>query len=203
MRMIGKRRVPGFQLGGWLALLLLTAASGCGYGLVRADAVPGDVRTLLVRVDAPERSDPLLADDLSRELRAVIRRGGRFRLVESAPADAELLVEITTDRTRAVAFNEFDEVLDYQTTVALDAQLVREGSSLWSAERIAATRGQAAVEGAVVTTSSRFQGTETVSRQALADYDTVQIGEERKVSARAAVMRDLAQTLYTRMTEGL
>lgn len=189
-----------------LVAILVAAAmqAGCGYALVRSTAVPGDVRTIHVRVEAPERSDPLLADALVREVRRVLRWGGRFRPVDTGQADAELVLKITTDRIRAVAFDEFDQVLDYQATVAVDAELRRAGSEvLWSGQRIAATRGQAAVEGAVVTSSSAFQGGDIVERGALGQFDTVQLGEERKTAAREAVMRDLAETVYSRMTEGL
>lgn len=178
--------------------------AGCGYTLVRADAVPSDVRTVHVVVEAPQRSDPLLADALSREIRRVMRSGGRLQPVERGNADAELVLRITHERLRAVAFDEFDNVLDYQVTIAVDAELRREGNAvLWSAERIAATRGQAAVTGAVVVSSSEFQGTEVASRRALRNFDTEQLGEERKAAARQAVMRDLAETVYARMTEGL
>lgn len=183
---------------------LLVAAAGCGYSVVRSDAVPEDVQTILVKVEVPERSDALLGDALARELRRVLRWRGRFRPVEGGRADAQLLVRITTDQTRAVAFDEFDDVLDYQATIAVDAQLVRGGDTLlWSAEKIAATRGQAAVEGAVVTSSSSFQGLDRTRREDLGRFDTVQLGEERKTAAREAVMRDLAETVYARMTEGL
>lgn len=184
--------------------MLVSVTSGCGYTLVGTDAVPRDVRTIRVKVEASERIDPLLADALSRELRRVIRWGGRFRPVDGGNADAELLLRITTDRTRAVAFDEFDEVLDYQRTIAVDARLQRGGSDvLWSADRIAATRGQAAVVGAVVTSSSGFQGGDTTRVDSLSEFDTVQFGEERKTAAREAAMRDLAETVYARMTEGL
>lgn len=187
-----------------LALLVAGAGSGCGYSVVRSDAVPDDVRTILVKVEVPERSDPLLGDALARELRRVLRWRGRFRPVDGGRADAQLLVRVTTDQTRAVAFDEFDDVLDYQATIAVDAQLVRAGDTLlWSAEKIAATRGQAAVEGAVVTSSSSFQGLDRTRREDLGRFDTVQLGEERKTAAREAVMRDLAETVYARMTEGL
>ncbi len=178
------------------------AVAGCGYSLVRADVVPRDIHTLRVRIVAPERSDPLLADALARELRRVIRWRGRFKPVDGN-ADAELVLTITTDRTRAVAFDEFDQVLDYQATIAVDAELLRRGDAkIWSAERIAATRGQAAVTGAVVTSSSSFQGGDVVRREDLRRFDTVQLGEERKAAAREAVVRDLAETVYARMTEG-
>lgn len=185
-------------------LLVATLVAGCGYSLVRATAVPSDVRTILVKVEAPERSDPLLADSLAREFRRLLRWRGRFRPVDKGPADAELVLKITTDRTRAVAFDEFDEVLDYQVTIAIDAELKRDGGeALWSAKRISATRGQAAVEGAVVTSSSAFQGGENVNQADLGLFDTEQLGEERKAAARDAVMRDLAESVYARMTEGL
>lgn len=187
-----------------VACVFVAAQAGCGYTLVQSNAVPDDVKTLRVRVETPATSDALLADALSREMRRVVRWNGRFRTVDSGAADAELVLRVTADRTRAVAFNEFDEVLDYQATIAIDAELKRSaGDLLWSADRIAATRGQAAVEGAVVTSSSAFQGTEVVERQALSEFDGVQLGEERRATARGAVMRELAETVYARMVEGL
>jgi outer membrane lipopolysaccharide assembly protein LptE/RlpB len=184
-------------------VVLATSIAGCGYRFVRSVAVPSDVRTISVRVTAPERSDPMLADALAREIRRVLRWNGRFRPVESGPADAELVLRVTTDRLRAVAFDEFDQVLDYQQTIAVDAELRRGGDAvLWSADRIAATRGQAAVQGAIVTSSSSFQGGDIVSRKDLGKLDGVQLGEERKTAARDAVLRDLAETVYSRMTEG-
>jgi outer membrane lipopolysaccharide assembly protein LptE/RlpB len=188
----------------WAGAAAATLGSGCGYSLVRADAVPADVKTIAVRVEAPDRVDPLVADALAREVRRVIRWGGRFRPVDSENADAVLVLRVTNDRQRAIAFDKFDEVLDYQRTISVDAELKRgEGTLLWSGSRIAATRGQAAVEGAVVTSSSSFQGGDTSRRADLGRFDTVQLGEERKAAAREAVLRDLADAVYARMTEGL
>lgn len=186
-----------------IAVAAALFVAGCGYTLVRSSAVPEDIHTIHVRVEAGERSDPVLADALAREVRRVLRWSGRYQPVESGRSDAELVLKITTERIRAVAFDEFDQVLDYQTTVAVNAVLRRTGDDVvWAADGIAATRGQAAVEGAVVTSSSSFQGGDIVSRGALAKFDTVQLGEERKAAARDAVMRDLAEIVYTRMTEG-
>lgn len=197
-------RFPAVRVAVAAALVAATVAAGCGYTLVRADAVPSDVKTIAVKVELPERSDPLMGDALARELRRVMRWNGRFRPVESGSADAVLLLKVTNDRLRAVAFDEFDEVLDYQQTVSVDAELKRDGGTLlWTGSRIAATRGQAAVEGAVVTSSSAFQGGDTTRSEDLGRFDTVQLGEERKAAAREAVLRDLAEAVYARMTEGL
>jgi hypothetical protein len=55
----------------------------------------------------------------------------------------------------------------------------------------------------VVTSSSAFQGGDSTRVDALEAFHTEQIGEERKAAAREAAMRDLAETVYARMTEGL
>jgi len=179
------------------------AACGCGYTFVTAGAVPSDVKTVRVKAEATS-GDPLLADALVRELRQILRWRGRLRPVgEDEHADAVLVVRVTADRTRPVAFDQFDDVLDYQVTLAVDAQLSRSsGAALWKQEKISATRGQAAVPGAVVTSSSAFQGEETVDARAFENFDDVQLGEERRAAGRDKAVRDLAETIYSRMTEG-
>ena len=90
------------------------------------------------------------------------------------------------------------------TSLAVDAELSRPGGEkLWSAGRIAATRGHAAVPGAVVTSSAAFQGQEMLDEDALARFNNVQLGEERRAEARERAIRDLAEAIYSRMTEGL
>lgn len=191
---------------GRLSLLLVLASLwGCGYAFVDSGVVPADVRTIRVRALAGDRGDPFLADALARELRRILRWRGRLRPVgEGEDADATLVVRLTDERTRAIAFDEFDDVLDYQVTLAVDAELSRTGGVvLWKRSRIAATRGHAAVPGAVVTSSSGFQGDETLDAAALGRFDDVQLGEERQGAARDRALQDLAETIYARMTEGL
>lgn len=196
-----KIRVP------WFFDLAVVAAllSGCGYSFVSAGALPSDVKTVRVQAAPSEGGDPLLADALVRELRQVLRWRDRLRPVgDGERADATLIVHLTIDRTRAIAFDEFDDVLDYQRTLAVDVELSRSsGAVLWKQARIAASRGQAAVPGAVVTSSSAFQSDEALSPAALGSFDNVQLGEERRAAARDRVVRDLAETIYSRMTEGL
>ncbi|MBI5506387.1 MAG: hypothetical protein HY899_16460 [Deltaproteobacteria bacterium] len=186
-------------------LLVAALSSGCGYAFVSAGALPSDVETVRVQAAPSDGGDPLLTDALVRELRQVLRWRGRLRPVgEGERSDATLIVHLTIDRTRAIAFDEFDDVLDYQRTLAVDAELSRSsGAILWRQARIAASRGQAAVPGAVVTSSSAFQGDEALDPAALGRFDNVQLGEERRAAARDRVVRDLAETIYSRMTEGL
>ena len=183
---------------------MLVAVQGCGYALMEPSAgVSADIKTLFVTIEEGKESDPVTADALGRELRGVVRREGRFRLAESEGlADAVLRVEIVSSLTRPVAFDRFDDVLDYETTLRIDAGLVSSSGVLWERDRIAATRSHAAVAGAVVTSSSSFQSSERLRPEDLDAFDTVQIGEQRKSHARRELVQDLARTVYQLMTEG-
>lgn len=200
----GRRLAHSGGLGIVLAAAIL-AGSGCGYALMEPTAgVPGSVRSLYVATDDGAKADPVIADALGRELRRIVRTEGRFTLTETASAaDAVLRVQIVSSLTRPVAFDEFDDVLDYETTLRIDAALEDErGGVLWEHDRIAATRAHGAVAGAVVTSSSSFQSTERLLAENLEAFDTVQLGEQRIRHARRALARDLARTVYQLMTEG-
>ncbi len=186
------------------ALFLVTTSSGCGYTLVRpGSAMPAGVRSLFVEVVGAARKDPESVDALARELRRIVRRDGRYRVRgDATSADAVLRVELGDARIEPVAFDEFDEVLDYEMTVRVRASLEdSHGKRLWSANDLGATRAHAAVPGAIVTSSSAFQASERLTASDLAVLDTVQLGEVRRQHALDALTRDLAQTIYARMTE--
>ena len=189
-----------------LLILACMSANGCGYTLVTPGAgIPAQIRTVHVaRIDVGESGDVLFGDALQRELRAQLRRNGRFMAVEDAgSADAVLAVRLARDRTRPVGFDEFDEVLLYDSTLVADARLDdREGNELWKREGISLTRTHAAVPGAIVTTSSSFQADERIGVDALAALDTVQLGENRRSTARERLGADLAHAIYTAMMEG-
>ena len=180
-------------------------AAACGYTpLLVSDAVPAGVERVYVETIPGIRGDPVLADALARELRRVVRRDGRFRVAaDRAGADAVLRVALDSTLTRPVAFDEFDDPLDYETTISIAARLEgRDSRVLWQADQIAATRAHAAVAGAVVTSSSAFVSSERLKAADLAAFNTVQLGEERRVHAHRILAADLAATIYLRMMEG-
>jgi hypothetical protein len=189
---------------GFATCAALLLSSACGYAPMSARAVvPETVREVYVDADAGDRGDPELADAMERSLRRLVRREGRFRLAaDEKTADAVLRVVIDSTQTRPVAFDEFDDPLDYETTVTTDARLESGGKVLWSAADVGATRAHAAVAGAVVTSSSAFVSTERLRPNDLAAFDTVQLGEERLAHSRDALANDLATTIYLRMMEG-
>lgn len=186
-------------------LVAAAHAAGCGYSFIAPGAyLPTDLRTVFV-ADIDDRStDPELTDALERELRRIFRGSGRFALAsERDRADAVLSVDLAGSLTRPVAFDDLDDVLDYETTMRADAVLrSSEGEVLWEGRGIGATRAHAAVAGAVITSSSAFQSTERLTDEDLAGYDTVQLGEQRARHAREQLVGDLAGNIYTLMAEG-
>ncbi len=185
--------------------LVMGAVAGCGYALMEGSTgLPDTVRRLYVATGDGREADPVIADALGRELRRLVRTEGRFSLTETeAQADAVLRVEIVSALTRPVAFDEFDDVLDYETTLRINAALEDNvGDVLWEHDRIAATRSHGAVAGAVVSSSSAFQSTERLRPENLEAFDTVQLGEQRLRHARRTLAEDLARTVYQLMTEG-
>ncbi|RMD84128.1 MAG: hypothetical protein D6815_04865 [Candidatus Dadabacteria bacterium] len=187
------------------AIALAAAVWSCGYSLVRpASTVPQAVKTVYVDVRGAPRADVEMVDALGRELRRLLRRESRFRVVEDRDgADATLAVELFPARVEPVAFDEFDEVLDYEMTLRARARLENaRGEAIWSAAEVGATRGRGAVRGAIVTTSSAFQSTERLTARDLESFDNVQLGEVRRAHAAETLAADLARTILARLNEG-
>ena len=114
----------------WLLAAPL-ATNGCGYSLATPGAdLPRDVRTLYVAPVEGDGADPEIHDALARELRRLVRERAYFRVSESeSAADAVLRVHLVDFVARPVAFDKYDEVLDYETTMRVDATLVRSGGT--------------------------------------------------------------------------
>ncbi len=188
-----------------LLIAFVATLGGCGYSLVEpATFGSGAVRRVFVDVHGSGHYDPETTDALAHQLRRALRRDGRFRVAAAkSDADAVLRVELVEQRVEAVAFDEFDEVLDYEMTMRVKARLDgRDGKTLWSADDLGATRAHAAVPGAIVTTSSAFQGGERLTDRDLAGLDDVQLGESRKEHASAALAEDIAETILRRLGKG-
>lgn len=194
-----------------LSLLLVlaiaaTPLSGCGYSLATPGAdLPRDVRTLYVAEVEGDVADPEVCDALARELRRLVRSRAYFRVSETrGTADAVLHVRLVDFINRPVAFDKYDEVLDYETTMRVDATLEREGGEvLWRGKGIESTRSHQAVAGAVVASSSAFQSGERIRLGDLAQMADAQLGESRRRHAHVSIARDLADAIYSRIMAGL
>ena len=178
---------------------------GCGYTFTAPDGVvPAEVRTIHVdRVDVGE-ADVRLGDSLAREFRRYMTLQGRFTPSPTrAAADAVLAIKVMSDETRPVAFDQFDEVLSYDSRFAVSASLTDgAGKALWRRKGIELTRSNAAVDEAVVTSSSAFQSDERLSAATLDGFDAVQLGEDRRTHARGTLTTDMVKAIYAAMVEG-
>jgi outer membrane lipopolysaccharide assembly protein LptE/RlpB len=190
-----------------LCLLIATLiVDGCGYSLATPGAgLPRDVRTLYVAAIDGDSADPEISDALARELRRLVRERAYFRVSESeVGADAVLRVHLVDFVARPVAFDKNDDVLDYETTMRVDATLEGEsGEVLWRGKGIESTRSHAAVAGAVVATSSAFQGGERIRLGDLDEMGDAQLGESRRRHAHASIAEDIADAIYSRIMAGL
>jgi outer membrane lipopolysaccharide assembly protein LptE/RlpB len=187
-------------------LTVSSLMSGCGYSLATPGAdLPRDIRTLYVAPVEGDGADPEVNDALARELRRSVRDRAFFRVCESeATADAVLRVRLVDFVVRPVAFDKYDEVLDYETTMRVDATLERQsGEVLWRGKDIESTRSHAAVAGAVVSTSSAFQGGERIRLSDLDEMADAQLGESRRRHAHSGIAEDIADAIYSRIMAGL
>lgn len=76
-----------------LTLALLLAAGGCaGYKL--GSTLPADIRTVFIPVFANETDEPLVENEVTREVVARIQRDGALRIAPEAAADAVLKVSL-------------------------------------------------------------------------------------------------------------
>ena len=189
-----------------VALLVAGLTASCGYTLATPGAgLPRDVRSLYVADIDGDPGDPEVRDALSRELRRVVRARGYFDVSDvEAGADAVLRVRFVDFITRPVAFDKFDEVLDYETTMRVDATLEdRSGEVLWRGKGIESTRSHAAVAGSVIASSSAFQAGERIRLGDLEELADAQLGESRRRRAHASIAGDLADAIYSRIMAGL
>lgn len=179
--------------------------SACGYGLVHPHApVPDELTRLYLAEVGAGDGDPVFADQVRRNLRMLIRRQGRFTVMpEAGSAQVILRVELEEPYTRAVAYDEYDEVLDYETTVVARARLDGpDGQEMWRADGVSSTRGHAAVAEAVLSSSADFVGRELLAAPDLAAMDLVQLGEARRAWATEALAEDLARAIHSRLMGG-
>lgn len=188
-------------------LLCAFVLAACGYSWVSPAAYIGDgiERVYVDRIEiADGGGDPVFGDMLRRSLRNEIRRYATVGLASSAAtADAVLKVRLLSLATRPVAFDAYDEVLDYETTVVAEASLRESGGRVvWQRDRISSSRGHATVAEAVLGSSAAFQANEALSGEDLESMDSVQLGEQRGEAARRRLADDLAGRIHVYLMEG-
>lgn len=124
--------------------------------------------------------------------------------VAAVPAEGDLVLMGTIrDLTdRPVAFNRDDEVLIYQTMLALDIELRRRatGEIVWRVENLQNFEDYSTVGSVVVTTSSDFRRS-TLNAQDLGNFTDIQLAESRRRHALDRMIVDIARDVYDQVME--
>ncbi|MDE0033818.1 MAG: LPS assembly lipoprotein LptE [Deltaproteobacteria bacterium] len=182
------------------------AAGACGYRFVEpAAALPRDVRAIHVEVFVNRTRSTGLEDGLARALRRELARQERPRVAARAEdADAILSGVIRHYGTRDVADNRFDQVLQVEARLDVEATLRRRGSNevLWAPRLIRLREVYDAARGAVVPGSSGFLQN-TLNLEDVGRLADARLAADSRATARKRLLERFARLIRQRMAEGL
>jgi len=191
--------------GAALAVVVVTGASGCGYGFPSRGAhIPAAARTIAVQ-PFQNRTDRIGVEvALRTALEDVIRERGALRVAAEGHGDLTLTGEIRAFRfTRPVASSRSDRGIIYATSIVVNARLGRrDGSIAWRGDGLVELSDVAVTPGVVIPTSPRFQQG-TLNARDVTELTDIQLAEYRLTGE---VLRDLvdsmARSIYSQMMEG-
>jgi hypothetical protein len=117
-------------------------------------------------------------------------------------SDLQLTGTVRAAEDRPVAFNRDDEVLIYQTVLALDLELRRRdsGAVVWRVHGLRVIDDYESVASVVVTTSSEFRSF-TLNPEDLGGFTDVQLAETRRRETLERMIATLARDVYDQIME--
>jgi len=185
---------------GALALLL----GGCGYHLVGGTSpFDGNVRTIGVQTFANETREIGIEKRLALAIEREFIIRGPLR-VATTPAEGDLVLTGTVRvvEDRPVAFNRQDEVLIYQSALALDLELRRRdsGEIIWRVHGLQGVHDYESVASVVVATSAEFRSG-TLNAEDLGAFTDIQLAESRRRQAVEHIIGGLARDVYESIME--
>jgi hypothetical protein len=185
-----------------LAVVML-AWAGCGYHFASGGRTfDAGVRTIGVRTFANATREigveKRLAMAIEREF--VIR--GPLKVAAAEEGDLQLTGTVRSAEDRPVAFNRDDEVLIYQTVLALDLELRRRdtGAVIWQVRGLRVADDYESVASVVVTTSSSFRSS-TLNPEDLGGFTDIQLAETRRRETLERMIGALARDVYDQIME--
>lgn len=191
------------MLGRLLAVVAFVAVAGCGYQFAAGGRqFDAGIRTIGVRTFANQTREigveKRLAMAIEREF--VIR--GPLQVADFDESDLQLTGTVKAAEDRPVAFNRDDEVLIYQTVLALDLELrKREGGAVvWRVQGLRVTDDYESVASVIVTTSSDFRAG-TLNPEDLGAFTDVQLAETRRRETLDRMVSTLARDVYDQIME--
>lgn len=184
-------------------VMLAVLAAGCGYHFAGGGrSFDAGVRTIGIKVfENATREigvEKRLAMAIEREF--VIR--GPLKVAAAEEGDLELTGTVKSAEDRPVAFNRDDEVLIYQTVLALDLELRRRdtGKVIWQVRGLRVADDYESVASVVVTTSSDFRSS-TLNPEDLGGFTDVQLAETRRRQNLERMIGTLARDVYDQIME--
>lgn len=182
---------------------LVLAVTGCGYRFAGSGRVfDADVRTIGIRPFANETREVGVEKRLTMAIEREFVIRGPLRVATADEGDLELLGTVRAAEDRPVAFNRDDEVLIYQTVLALDLELRRRatGAVIWQTKGLRVADDYESVASVIITTSSEFRSS-TLNPEDLAAFTEVQLAESRRRETLDRIIAALARDVYEQIME--
>ena len=178
---------------------------GCGYQFIHGGSgIPADVKTLVVTPFVNRTHTVGLEDELTSAVKLELARHAPPKIVDSIDkADAILSGVIRSFRSRVVAVNNFDEVLQYEARMRVEVTLRRREPSevLWPRQVVQLRRVYEANRGVVVPTSAEFFQ-QTLNVDDVSELTDTKLAEDGEVKSRQDLIEEFARELRERMAEG-
>jgi len=188
----------------WGFCLALLCLAGCGYQFAgRSNLFPKDVQSIYVEPFLNRTRDVGAGNEITSALRSEFYRRGELQLVDQPDrADAILSGVVRIFDSRTASVNQYDEVLQYETTLVIDATFRRRDPSeiLWRGQAMRLTEIHAGSRAAVVTTSSKFQN-QTLNTSDVRQLTDIQLTETESRRMREDLIDRFARELHQRLME--
>lgn len=194
------RRWTAFRaaLGACLALV-----HGCGYHFAGTGrAFEAGIRTIGVRPFANETREVGVEKRLAMAIEREFVLRGPLKVAKPDEGDLVLTGTVKTAEDRPVAFNRDDEVLIYQTILALDLDLRQRatGKLVWKVRGLRVVDDYESIASVIVTTSSDFRKG-TLNPEDLGGFTDVQLAEFRRRETLDRMIGSVARDVYEQIME--
>jgi len=187
---------------GVLVVVMLVSV-GCGYQFAGGGRTfDAGLRTIGVKTFANETREIGVEKRLAMAIEREFVMRGPLKVAKVDESDLQLTGTVKSAEDRPVAFNRDDEVLIYQTVLALDLELRRRdtGKRGWQAHGMRVADDYESVASVVVTTSSDFRGS-TLNPEDLGGFTDVQLAETRRRETLERMIGNLAHDVYDQIME--
>jgi hypothetical protein len=187
-----------------VVVALLVLLDGCGYHFVgSARSLAPELRTIGVETLANETREIGIEKRIAFAIEREFAMRGPLRVART-PGEGDLVLSgtVRTAEDRPIAFNRNDEVLIYQTLLALDLELRRRdsGELVWQARGLRSSADYESIASVIVTTSSEFRSS-TLNAEDLGGFTEIQLAESRRRRTLERIVEHLAHDVYDQIME--